>query len=66
MALGLGIMATAVLELAEVPLESVVAVFLPLVGEVLDFAFDGIEFVVLPMLLAAWFLPRLVRRRPSE
>ena len=61
-ALTLGVLATALLEALEFPLEAVVAFFLPLIGEALDFAFDGIEFVILPLLFASLIVQRLAIR----
>jgi hypothetical protein len=61
LALALGVLLTLVLELLQVPLEMVVGFFLPFIGVGLDFAFDGVEFVLLPLLFASFLMPRLHR-----
>lgn len=40
----------------EVPLESIVSVLVPVLGPLLDIAFDGLEVMVLPLLVAAVFI----------
>ena len=57
-----GIGATAILFVLEVPLEGVLAAFLPLFGLVADFAIDGLEFILIPALLACCLLSLLVKQ----
>jgi hypothetical protein len=59
LALSLGLLVTLLLEALEVPLESVLAVFVPILGGVMDLAFDGAEFLILPLLFAALIVQRL-------
>ncbi len=47
----------------EVPLEGILAVAMPLLGVPFDFAFDGMEFFVLPILLAILILPSVAGAR---
>ncbi len=61
LALGLGLLLTAILAALEVPLEAVVAFLLPFLGTALDIAVDGIEFLILPLLFAAIVIQRLHR-----
>jgi len=62
--LGIGVALTVGLVLLEVPLEAVIGTLLPLLGLALDFAFDGIEFIVVPVVVAAlviqWLTPKSV------
>ena len=46
----------------EVPLEGVVAFIAPIFGVPLDFAVDGIEILVLPVLLSFLIMPSLAKR----
>jgi hypothetical protein len=47
----------------EVPLEGVLALAMPFLGVPLDFAVDGIEVVVLPLLLTMALMPSFVKLR---
>ena len=62
--LGIGLALTVGLFLLEVPLEAVIGTVLPLLGLALDFTFDGIEFVVVPVVVASlvirWLAPKPV------
>ncbi|HVT11760.1 MAG TPA: hypothetical protein VHE55_05805 [Fimbriimonadaceae bacterium] len=50
----------------EVPLESLVGFFVPFLGFAADAVFDGLEFLVFPILLSAMILPHLVpKSRPA-
>lgn len=60
LALGVGTLMTALLIALEVPLEAVVAFFLPIVGDLIDFAIDGVEVLLLPILFASMTLPHLL------
>jgi hypothetical protein len=60
MALGIGAACIAALELLQLPLESVLAGILPLLGISGDIAFDGAEAVVGPVIIATILLPYLV------
>jgi hypothetical protein len=62
LALALGLFVTIALEAFEVPLETVVGALIPFLGLALDAVFDGLEFIVLPLLLAAAILPHLNKR----
>jgi len=60
MALGIGAACIAALELLQLPLESVLAGIMPLLGISGDIAFDGAEAVVGPVIIATILLPYLV------
>lgn len=60
-ALGFGFAITVLLQVAELPIESVVALLLPGFGLGFDAFFTGFEILVLPFLIAAALMPRLVR-----
>ena len=47
------------IELLEIPLEGVLAVLLPGVGAAGDIAVDGVEAVVVPVLVATLLMPYL-------
>jgi hypothetical protein len=77
LALGIGVAATFLLEAFEMPLEALVAMVLPGVGLAANFAMDGLESVICPLLFGALALPhiapkpvaaeaRAVRRGVSE
>ncbi|MES2460309.1 MAG: hypothetical protein V4671_06985 [Armatimonadota bacterium] len=59
LALGIGVGLTMLLEVFEMPLETLVAVVLPGVGLAANFAMDGLEAVLCPLLFAALALPHL-------
>ena len=58
-ALGAGLAVAGVIELLQVPLESVLALFLPFVGAAGDVALDGAEAVIIPVLVATLLMPHL-------
>ena len=62
LSLGLGLLLTCLLELCQVPLETVLAVFLPFIGWGLELMVDGIELVILPLVFGAIVLNWLVRQ----
>jgi hypothetical protein len=47
------------IELLQIPVESVLALVLPVVGAAGDVALDGAEAVVLPVLVATLLMPHL-------
>ena len=59
-ALGIGAACIGVLELLQLPLESVLAAILPLIGITGDIAFGGAEAVVGPVIIATMLLPYLL------
>lgn len=61
LALGIGIAVTAILMALEAPLEFLVALFLPFFGLEFDLLVDGIELLVVPVVVASFILPRLTR-----
>jgi hypothetical protein len=58
-ALGIGAAVTGVIELLQLPLEGVLAAFLPFIGAAGDLALDGAEAVIGPVLIASALLPHL-------
>ena len=56
-----GVVFTAILVALEVPLEGIIGALLPILGLVFDFAFDGIEFLILPVVVGSvvirWLAP---------
>ena len=58
-ALGVGLAAVGLIELLQLPLESVLALLLPAVGAATDIAVDGVEAVVVPVLVATLLMPYL-------
>lgn len=52
----LGLVAMVLLNVIELPAEAFVAIALPLIGVPFDLAFNGIENVIGPVLLSAFFL----------
>lgn len=62
--LGLGI--TGIVEFLEVPIESVFAMLVPVLGALGDFVIDGAEVVAGPLLLATMLLPFLAPRNVVE
>jgi hypothetical protein len=58
-ALGAGLAAAGIIELLQVPVESVLALFLPVVGAAGDIALDGAEAVIVPVLVATLLMPYL-------
>jgi hypothetical protein len=59
MALALGVIVILALNAMELPLETLVAFLLPIVGAGIDLAFNGVENIVGPLLLAALLLPHV-------
>jgi hypothetical protein len=57
-ALGIGAAVTGLFELFQLPIEGVVAAFLPFIGAAGDLALDGVEAVLGPVLIASVLLPR--------
>ena len=58
-ALGLGAAVVGVIELLQIPFESVTAMLLPIVGITGDLAVDGAEAVIGPLVVATVVLPYL-------
>jgi hypothetical protein len=58
-ALGVGLAAAGLIELLQIPLESVFALVLPVVGVAGDVAVDGAEAVIIPVLVATLLMPYL-------
>jgi hypothetical protein len=63
MALGAGLVVLGLLEVLQIPLESVLAFVLPGVGAAGDVAVDGVEAVVVPVLVATLLMPYLAPPR---
>jgi len=62
-ALGVGLAAVGLIELLQLPFESVLALLLPAVGAAADIAVDGVEAVVVPVLVATLLMPYLAPPR---
>jgi hypothetical protein len=58
-ALGVGLAVTGLIELLQLPFESVFALLAPLVGAAGDIVIDGAEAVVIPVLVATLLMPHL-------
>ena len=58
-ALGVGLAAAGLIEFLQIPLESVFALILPVVGVTGDVAVDGAEAVIVPVLVATLLMPYL-------
>ncbi|MBV8175160.1 MAG: hypothetical protein JO151_11445 [Verrucomicrobia bacterium] len=58
-ALCIGLAVAGLIELLQIPVESVLAFVLPVVGAAGDVALDGVEAVVLPVLVATLLMPHL-------
>lgn len=58
-ALGFGLAAAGLVELLQIPIESVFALVLPIVGAAGDVAVDGAEAVIIPILVATLLMPYL-------
>jgi len=65
-ALLIGLAVTGLVELFEIPLESVLSVLLPIFGVVGDMIVDGAEIIAGPLLLANVLLPFLAPRDVVE
>jgi hypothetical protein len=63
-ALALGLGAVFLLEILELPLQTAMMLFLPLLGIAADFAIDGVELLAGPVLVASltlqWIAPRTI------
>ncbi len=59
---GLGIVALVALETLELPLQSALALLVPVLGLAADFALDGIELLAVPFFVATLALPFLAPR----
>jgi hypothetical protein len=66
LALAGGVALTGMVELLQLPLESVFAFLLPLAGAATDIVIDGAELVVLPVLVATVLMPYLVSPSIAE
>jgi hypothetical protein len=62
-ALGVGFVLMLVVQALEFPLEAVLAAILPLVGLVFDVAFDGLEFIALPLIFGAILITHMAPRQ---
>lgn len=62
-AFALGVALTAMLLAFEIPLEALVGMFLPVLGVGLDLLVDGVEFLVMPALLASLLIPHFMPPR---
>lgn len=65
-ALALGLLSVFILEVLEIPLQTALALLLPVLGVALDFAVDGVEIVAVPMLVASLVLPFVAPRSLVE
>lgn len=63
LALGLGAALTFLLNILEIPLETMLAVFLPVIGFGADLIWNGLEAVVCPILFAALLLPHVAPKQ---
>jgi len=59
MALGAGLAVMGIIQVLQIPFESVLAFVLPGVGAAGDVAVDGVEAVVVPVLVATLLMPYL-------
>jgi len=63
-AIATGVTFTAILVALEFPLESLIGLIVPFLGLAVDIAFDGIELLVLPLLVSTlvirWLAPRAI------
>lgn len=65
-ALAVGIAVTAICEMLEVPVEAIIAGLVPVLGLGIDIALDGLEFVALPLLIAAILMPKFAPERVRQ
>lgn len=63
LALSIGVTLTGLLLAIEVPLELILALFVPFVGGGLDLVIDGAEIILFPMLIACLVLPGIARKK---
>jgi hypothetical protein len=66
MALGAGLVVLGAIQVLQIPLESILAFVLPGVGAAGDVAVDGVEAVVVPVLVATLLMPHLAPRSIVE
>ena len=66
MALALGVIILVSLNAMELPLDTLVAFLLPVIGAGIDLAFNGIENIIGPLLLAALLLPHVAPKALVE
>ena len=64
--LGLGVGALALLQALEFPIESAIALLLPVLGLAADFALSGAEVLAIPFFVATLALPHLAPREVVE
>ena len=62
LALAFGGVLTFLLNVLEIPLEAMLAVFLPVIGLGFDVVLNGLELIVCPVIFGALMLPRLAPR----
>jgi hypothetical protein len=62
LALGAGLAVMGIIQLLQIPFESVLAFVLPGVGAASDVTVDGVEAVVVPVLVATLLMPYLAPR----
>lgn len=66
-AIGIAFVIFFVIQALELPLEALIGLLLPIVGVEFDFLFSGVEFVLLPGILACLILPQIVRTpKPAQ
>ena len=58
----IGVLALVALEVLELPLQTAMMVFLPLIGMAADFFIDGIEILAVPFLVSTIVLPFIAPR----
>ena len=62
LALTIGVALTGFLMAIEAPVEILLGIFLPFIGEAADLLVDGAEVILFPIVIACLVLPRLVRQ----
>jgi hypothetical protein len=63
LALGLGGVLTLLLNILEIPLESMLVILLPVIGFGAEMIWNGLEMIVCPILFAALMLPHLAPKQ---
>ncbi len=66
LAVGLGVAALAVLQVMELPIESALALLVPVLGFAGDIAIEGVEILAVPFFAATLLLPFLAPREVVE
>ncbi len=66
LSMGLGLGALVVLEVLELPLQTALALLVPVLGLAADFALDGIELLAVPFFVSTLLLPFLAPREVVE